>query len=1012
MDAAERWTLIAETFTRALELDPGARDAWLYTSLGSFPDLRLEVARLLSAHDAAGGFLSGLDRERSAALIASAADDAEDEVPARLGRYRIVRPLGAGGMGVVYLAHDPELDRPIALKLLRSGRIGPPARARLLHEARAASALDHPNVAAIHEIGETAEGRAFIAMAYCEGESLADRVAAGPLPAEEAARIALQVSDALAAAHALGIVHRDVKPANVIVSGDGRARLMDFGVAIAAESAGAAVLAGTPGYLSPEQLDGAPAGPASDVWSLGVLLHELLTGSRPGPDAPASPGPLGRLAAACRAQEPAARPTAGEVGDGLRAFLHRSPARRTVRVAAALALLAVLLVSGWLVRGGREATSAEAALLVLPFRAPAPGDAAAELAHQVAVMLSDALGGVTTMPVADPLLALADPAFGRGADEDRLRRARRAGFATVVLGRLVQSDSLVRAIVSVHDTRDGRVLGTGSTFAPAHPAALADSLALALLRSRWFADREPTLAMAARGTSSMAALRAFVAGERAVAGARFRLAPELFARAIEADSAFGLAYWRYWFARGYHGSPVDSSVIAAVLARRASFPEPDRLLVEARMAGNERDRLARLRTVTTRHPAYWPGWFELGDHLTHHGAFLGVQLHEARAALRRVAELNPGFVPAWEHLLWTALLERDTAESAAALARLEALRIDTLARREWDLRPVDYYRYLVHLVRTGGEPRSEDTEIGADVLSGTAGASDPERTSATLLLYGFPRAQLVLSQRILQRNPPARIATAHTWGMALAWAARGGWDSAFANARSFARATPHPRGALWAFALVATGAWLGELHPDSARLLAPFAERSAHGRTPAGRAELAWLHGILACRTGDRAALAERQQELQRSTAPSASALATALAAFGTAFDGDAAQPAEELAALELDNAAAAWQFAHGPDHPFASGLHRIAAAQGLLQAGDTAAAAALLLLHETDLPNTLHPLAPAQVVLSPYSLRLLARIEEARGNREEARRHRGMLTERADLAPDAAPPRSWCGAP
>jgi hypothetical protein len=164
MDAAERWTLVSETFERAYELDAPARAALLTATLGSFPDVRLEVERLLTAHDVAGDFLTGLDRDRSAALIAATPDEPP---PAAIGRYRIVRVLGEGGMGVVYLAHDPELDRPIALKLLRSGRVGAAARARLLQEARAASALDHPNVAAIYVISTAPGGRVFIAMAFC-----------------------------------------------------------------------------------------------------------------------------------------------------------------------------------------------------------------------------------------------------------------------------------------------------------------------------------------------------------------------------------------------------------------------------------------------------------------------------------------------------------------------------------------------------------------------------------------------------------------------------------------------------------------------------------------------------------------------------------------------------------------------------------------------------------------------------------------------------------------------------
>ncbi|HSJ12993.1 MAG TPA: protein kinase, partial [Longimicrobiales bacterium] len=161
----ERWGRIEAAFASAHELDARARATLLLTTFATEPELRQQVERLLAAHDAAGDFLTHLDRARSAALLQLTVD----EEPVRVGRYRIVRRLGHGAMGVVYLAHDLDLDRPVALKLLRAPRGTARAQRQLLEEARAASALDHPNVAVVHEIGESEDGRAFIAMTYCEG---------------------------------------------------------------------------------------------------------------------------------------------------------------------------------------------------------------------------------------------------------------------------------------------------------------------------------------------------------------------------------------------------------------------------------------------------------------------------------------------------------------------------------------------------------------------------------------------------------------------------------------------------------------------------------------------------------------------------------------------------------------------------------------------------------------------------------------------------------------------------
>ncbi|HNQ91149.1 MAG TPA: protein kinase [Verrucomicrobiota bacterium] len=202
-----------------------------------------------------------------------------------IGHYHIVEELGAGGMGVVYRAEDTKLKRSVALKFL------PPeltrdaeARRRFLHEAQAAAALDHPNICTVHEVDETPEGRVYIAMACYAGETLRERIAKGPLPLPEALRIAKEAATGLAHAHGRGIVHRDVKPANIFVCADGLVKVLDFGLAKLA--AGSAVTKtgttlGTTGYMSPEQAKGQPVDGRTDIWSLGVVLYEMVAGRPP-----------------------------------------------------------------------------------------------------------------------------------------------------------------------------------------------------------------------------------------------------------------------------------------------------------------------------------------------------------------------------------------------------------------------------------------------------------------------------------------------------------------------------------------------------------------------------------------------------------------------------------------------------------------------------------------------------------------------------------------------------------
>jgi serine/threonine protein kinase len=197
------------------------------------------------------------------------------------GRYRIERELGRGGMATVFLAHDGELERPVAVKLLAEHLAGDEDfRARFVREARLAGRLSHPNIVRVYDAGET-DGRPFIVMEYVAGRSLAD---AGRLPAARVVELGVQACAGLQHAHDAGLVHRDVKPANLLVREDGVLKIADFGIARAAESTRhtqIGTLLGTVAYLAPEQIGGDDATPSSDLYSLGAVLYELLAGRPP-----------------------------------------------------------------------------------------------------------------------------------------------------------------------------------------------------------------------------------------------------------------------------------------------------------------------------------------------------------------------------------------------------------------------------------------------------------------------------------------------------------------------------------------------------------------------------------------------------------------------------------------------------------------------------------------------------------------------------------------------------------
>jgi len=202
-----------------------------------------------------------------------------------ISHYKILEKLGEGGMGVVYKAQDTKLDRFVALKFL------PPhlgkskeEKERFIHEAKAASALDHNNICTIHEINETEDGQLFIAMAHYEGQTLDQKIKQGPLPLEEAVDIAIQIAHGLDKAHKKEIVHRDIKPGNLLLTGDHVVKILDFGLAKLrgrTKLTKAQTTLGTVAYMSPEQSQSKKVDHRSDIWSLGVVLYEMITGKRP-----------------------------------------------------------------------------------------------------------------------------------------------------------------------------------------------------------------------------------------------------------------------------------------------------------------------------------------------------------------------------------------------------------------------------------------------------------------------------------------------------------------------------------------------------------------------------------------------------------------------------------------------------------------------------------------------------------------------------------------------------------
>ncbi|HVD92556.1 MAG TPA: tetratricopeptide repeat protein [Vicinamibacterales bacterium] len=287
MKPLDDWPTVKRVLEGALAREGAERRAYVADACGADSVLRAQIEMLLASADRAETFLETpavllLDRE-------SVADDVSGSV---MGTYRLLSRLGAGGMGEVYLAHDDKLDRPVAIKFLSPAFAANRDRLRRFHqEARAVSSLNHPHILVVHDFGEM-DGRPFMVTEFVEGETLRQRLRSGALPARDAVDIGAQIAGALAAAHARGLVHRDVKPENVMVRPDGYVKVLDFGLAKLLDSDVAdgidlegrtlpGLVMGTPRYMSPEQTRGLDVDARTDLWSLGVVLYEMIAGRPP-----------------------------------------------------------------------------------------------------------------------------------------------------------------------------------------------------------------------------------------------------------------------------------------------------------------------------------------------------------------------------------------------------------------------------------------------------------------------------------------------------------------------------------------------------------------------------------------------------------------------------------------------------------------------------------------------------------------------------------------------------------
>jgi eukaryotic-like serine/threonine-protein kinase len=289
----ERWQLIERTYHAALDREGKARSAFLDEACAGDEELRSEVEDLIGHDGQASRFIESPALEVAAKWMAE--DQVSSMVGRQLGSYKILSQLGAGGMGEVYLAEDTRLNRKVAIKfILASSTADEQAQKRFIREAQAAAGLDHPNICAIHEVGQQ-DNISFIVMQYVDGQTLASRIQTKTLTLADTLDISIQIAGALSTAHSQGIIHRDIKPQNIIIDSHGQLKVLDFGLAkvikqdelLDGEAETEALLStpgmimGTPAYMSPEQVRGETLDARTDIFSFGSMLYEMVSGRHP-----------------------------------------------------------------------------------------------------------------------------------------------------------------------------------------------------------------------------------------------------------------------------------------------------------------------------------------------------------------------------------------------------------------------------------------------------------------------------------------------------------------------------------------------------------------------------------------------------------------------------------------------------------------------------------------------------------------------------------------------------------
>jgi serine/threonine protein kinase/tetratricopeptide (TPR) repeat protein len=653
-----------------------------------------------------------------------------------VSHYKIISKLGEGGMGEVWEAHDSRLDRTVAIKLIPPRlSADPSARKRFVHEAKAASSIEHANICTIHEIDETPEGETFIVMPRYQGELLSDRIARGRVPLEDALHIVENVAGALAEAHDQDIIHRDVKPANIIIDPHGRPVLLDFGLAKLTEhtkvtKTGTTV--GTLAYMAPEQAAGKEVDGRADLFSLGVVLYELVTGVRPfrgdhdaavlysiahEPAPPLAshdsslPAALQTIVDRSLAKEPNERYASlhdlkSAIAD-LRGQVHRAstssqsekataPSRPRWMLPAVVVVVVLAALAVWKflprdtnenltpARGGAPVTTSRT-IGVIGFENLSDPEDNEHIGRMLMALIATDLTESGGLNVASTSKVLAAYKEVGGSVDSRFdpslatEAAKRAGAATMLVGQVIRIGDKLLLTAELVDVETGNMLGSLKREAASSAELFALAGAMATdVRERLSVEVEVSAAqpfdLAQSLTDSPEAYRQFAAGELALHRREMADAVNRFRHAVTTDSTFALAWYRLAVSLAWRND-VEASLEAFASGTPYLVRLPKRWQImyttEYHYHQGKVDDAYEALTELISTTDMADAYYRLGEIATHFSRYY--DLGKAKTCFERVLEIDPTFKLVFDHLFdnYLVLGERKSAEQLLDRYRTE-----------------------------------------------------------------------------------------------------------------------------------------------------------------------------------------------------------------------------------------------------------------------------------------------------------------------------------------------------